>query len=511
MLFPADGQTDVPRGFPGNEVPDPVPLSKDRLAGFPVTATFPARSKVRKASGRLLDAAGKEVVAWFSSPEQPANPEFRRYQGTTLCLFAKALLEYDARYQVEMEAEVDGKPWSCRWSFSTISLRRERDGLTRRVLASINAVRRAAGLAPLKLDDSLVRGCQTHAEYLGRHAGPGINLNDEDLALPGASPEGRRTARAAHVSASPCDPAALVDGWLASFHYRFPLLDRSARSIGIGCAHGPRDWYSVVLLGDRGSSTSEAVLYPADNQEDIRLDYESGESPDPIPQSKDRRAGFPVTVIFAPGSKVREVRAEVRLGGEGVACWLSTPERPVADGFQHNAVCLIARQPLRSDSRYTATVSARVDGKLWERTWNFRTRSDADETKRLEAQALERVNQYRRLAGLEAVTLDTGLSRGCKLHADYLQVNLGHPSTNGLGMHDEDPKLPGYTPEGKKAGAAAVIATGMPPVGAIDDWFATLFHRVPLLDPSLSRIGFGYSRGGPAGWITVLDTSSGTK
>ncbi len=54
------------------------------------------------------------------------------------------------------------------------------------------------------------------------------------------------------------------------------------------------------------------------------------------------------------------------------------------------------------------------------------------------------------LAG--AVLLDPELSKGCGLHARYLVLNIDHPETQGLGGHDENPKLPGYTPEGQKAG-----------------------------------------------------------
>src|SRR5262245_27400955 len=73
-----------------------------------------------------------------------------------------------------------------------------------------------------------------------------------------------------------------------------------------------------------------------------------------------------------------------------------------------------------------------------------------------------------------------------------------------MGMHDERPDRPGYTAEGRAAGRAAVIATGVPPAPSVEDWVATFYHRVPLLDPSLAVIGFGHHRGGPDGWVTVL-------
>ena len=511
IVFPADGQKEVPPAFPGNEVPDPVPLSKDRMAGFPITATFPERTRIRNAEGRLFDADGKEVAAWFSSPEKPANPAFRVHQGTSLCLIAQTILQHGANYTAEMSAEVGGQPWSQRWSFTTLTREKETEGMARRLLTELNAARKSAGLSQLVLDEDLSRSCRAHALYITRNAGHAdLNLNDEDPKLPGATPEGRRVARAAHISTAPFDPGWLVGGWLASFHYRFPLLDREARSIGIGAARGARDWYGVLVLGDPGPASQQPFVYPGDDQTNVALEYESGEKPDPIPESKDRRAGFPISLMFPERARVRQVSATLRLTGEDVLFWMSTPERPVARGMQHNTVCLIAQRPLQPDSRYQVKVSATVDGKPFEKTWSFHTRPAVDSEEAVTAtRATARVNHHRRLAGLPPVELDVDLSRGCRLHAQYLLANLDHPSTRGLGMHNEDPKLPGYTPEGKKAGADSVIAGGMPPIPSVDDWLATFYHRIPLLDPALGRIGFGYVKGGPVGWFVVLNATAG--
>src|SRR5262249_606661 len=128
----------------------------------------------------------------------------------------------------------------------------------------------------------------------------------------------------------------------------------------------------------------------------------------------------------------------------------------------------------------------------------------------LETQALEEIKGYGKIAGLNAVTLDPELTKGCLAHAQYLVKNAKDTSTHGLGAHNEDPKLPGYTDEGKKAGAAADIAWGdLDPLEAVDAWMATLFHRLPILDPALQKIGFGYAEGTEWRWVTVLDLHNG--
>lgn len=512
VLCPAEGQKDVSIAFPGNEVPDPIPQSKNKVAGFPITVTFPDKTPIRKATGKLFDDMNREIPSWFSSPEQPANPDYKGHQGESLCLFARDHLRHGTTYTVEMSAEISGKPWSRRWSFTTMSREREMGGIADNVLAQINVARRAAGLYLLELDESLAYACDAHARYIARNVilRPDLDLNDEDEKLPFATKEGKRIARAAHVSAAPFDPTSMVEGWLASFHYRFPLLDSEARKIGIGCAHGARDWYTVVVLADAGPTFAQPLAYPADGQTDVLLEYESGERPDPIPESKDRRAGFPITLRFPEKMRVREVKAELKLDKEDVPFWLTSPEKPVSADHQHNTVCLIARRPFKPDSLYTVKVTATHDGKPFEKSWCFRTRSDGDaEQATMAADALALVNRYRRQAGLSLISLDADLSRGCLLHARYLLTNLDHPSTRGLGLHEEDAKLPGYTKEGKKSGGESVIAAGMPPLASIDDWMATFYHRIPLLDPDLGRIGFGFVRGGPVGWFTVLNATAG--
>jgi uncharacterized protein YkwD len=514
VVYPADAQQDVPLAFAGNEVPDPIPEAKRKLAGFPVTVTFAPRSSIVGAEARLLDGKDREVPVWFSSPGKPANPKYRQHQGTTLCLIAMDALEPGTTYTVRASAQVNGKAWSRDCRFTTIAPERQTAGAGRRVLDRINRFRAAAGLEPLELDEELSRACQAHALYMARYAEadrPGFNPSDENPSLPGFTRAGQRVAREAHVGTAPFEPEAMFDGWLASFHYRFPILDVSARRIGLGCAQGPRLWHAVLQLREGpGGRRREPLFFPADGQQDVPLVYESGEQPDPIPESKDRQAGFPITAMFPSRTRVDEVSAELSLEGKTVPFWLSTPQQPVAKGFQRNTVCLIARRPLRPASTYRVRVVARVDGRPWEKTWTFRTFNDRLEDQREKALGVvAQLNAARRAAGLGPVALDLELSRGCFAHARYLALHAGHPSTQGLGMHNEDAKLPGHTPEGQRAGRDSVIASGVPPSASVDDWMATLYHRVPLLRPDLGRIGFGFTRGGSNGWINVLNANTG--
>ena len=118
-----------------------------------------------------------------------------------------------------------------------------------------------------------------------------------------------------------------------------------------------------------------------------------------------------------------------------------------------------------------------------------------------DSDVLTRVNVYRKLTGLGPVSVSAELSEGCLAHAKYLAANQGEMATHGLDPHRERKDLPGYTEKGYKAGMASVIASsggylqGGWPSGAVNVWMATFYHRVPILNPHLKKIGIGYVLG----------------
>lgn len=115
-----------------------------------------------------------------------------------------------------------------------------------------------------------------------------------------------------------------------------------------------------------------------------------------------------------------------------------------------------------------------------------------------------RLNEYRSLAGVDPVTVDTGeMSTGCANHLDYL---IWEHENNGKPMcflsHTEDNHSnPFYSPENEKAGEDSVIACGfvgsaMQSMGqAVDLWINSLYHRLPLLHNGLHTIGFASKAG----------------
>ncbi len=148
-----------------------------------------------------------------------------------------------------------GRPWQRTWSFTTLKEpNRFADDLDDKLLAQVNAVRKAAGLRAVRLDASLSQGCQSHARYLSLNAnhpaGRGLAVHREDASLPGATPEGTRAAKAS-VIAIVLDPQTCVEGWMATLYHRVPILTPNLERIGFGHARiADRKWACVLDTGN---------------------------------------------------------------------------------------------------------------------------------------------------------------------------------------------------------------------------------------------------------------------
>jgi uncharacterized protein YkwD len=514
-IYPVEDQKDIPLAYPGREVPDPTPETKniDQPGGFPITVTFAPGLPVKEVTASLRYGDRHDVAIWLSTPEKPAFTP--GHQHNTVCVIAREPLRPATTYTVSVSARVAGQPWRRAWSFTTQEDEVPVVELGFEAVKKINAYRKAAGLTPVVLDLDLTKACAAHAHYLavnGHVPAVKAGRHEEDPKLPAYSDEGNKVARGAVLGRDDRDPLGPIDRWMALFLHRLMLLDPQLRRLGYGCARRPGNkWIAVMArLSERVPGRAPVVSYPGDGQKDVPLAYEMvGEAPDSLPQSKDKRAGFPVTVTFWDGGAVKGVTATLTDGaGKEVPVWLSTPEQPIGPGQQHNTICLTARDHLRPETTYTVAMAADVAGKPWKQTWSFTTGA-GKEWQANPARIVAQVNAYRKIAGVEPVSLDPELSKGCQAHAEYLARNHGRPELQGLNVHKEDPSLPGYSEEGARAAQASVIAAGTSPPAAVDGWMDTFFHRLPILDPELKRIGWGQTTGKGSGWITVMDTGRG--
>ncbi len=447
VLYPAVDQKEVPLLFVP-ELPDPLPKGA-QAAGYPVTVTFPNGTEVEDVRAILTEKAGGGLETWLTTPANPALT--KEQQDNTVCLIPKKPLQPQRTYAVSVEAKVNGAPWSRHWDFTTGTAGIGEATLSAAVLARLNHHRQAAGLKRAAVNRALSLGCVDHARYVARNAEylvTGGSLRDEEVGRAGYTEEGRKAARQSLVSGRRRHPRDVIDDWIAAPLLRPLLLAPVLDEVGVGTETEVRmGWATVLGLPPPAwPPDSGPILYPPDQQKDVPLAVYSLVSGD-----KHEAAGYPITIAFRPSARVKDAKLKLANDrGEEVAAWSSSPETPAAEQLsQINTICLLPKEHLRPAKTYSVSASASVNGMEWARSWRFTTVGPADEATVGRA-VLARVNAHRAATGLAPVVLDAGLSRGCGLHARYLVLNADMESAQGLGMHDEDRRLPGYSVEGER-------------------------------------------------------------
>jgi uncharacterized protein YkwD len=138
----------------------------------------------------------------------------------------------------------------------------------------------------------------------------------------------------------------------------------------------------------------------------------------------------------------------------------------------------------------TADAAVSADRYAAQKTDSGRAANDA-----VELRVKRLVDRYRAAVGLPPVALDAKLSKDCKAHAEYMRLNKDSDAIAGLNAHHQRPNLPGASAGGAACGEAADLFFDVSDFQvAVDGWMATLYHRRPILTPTLERIGVGYSR-----------------
>ena len=149
VVYPAPKQTEVPAIFAGGpEVPEPT------AAGFPISVSVPPAQTGDGRPHRTARPAGQRARRLAVDAGKASAA--RLQNSTPSRLIPKEPLQGDALYHVKASAQIDGKPWSLAWSFTT-----EEDSDTKGDLGEEGARQGQrlpvlAGLKPVVLDDALI-------------------------------------------------------------------------------------------------------------------------------------------------------------------------------------------------------------------------------------------------------------------------------------------------------------------------------------------------------------------
>jgi hypothetical protein len=244
-------------------------------------------------------------------------------------------------------------------------------------LRLLNQYRQIAGLGSVQLDAELSKGCMEHASYMlqnrGTDAMVGLNAHTQRANLPGASPAGAACGKAADLFPGVSDLGIAIDGWMAGFYHRRPMLDPGLKTIGVGYARLPDGSLMAALMFSdaKAAGGTWPVSYPASKQADVPLEY-GNEVPNPIPKSG--TGGYPITLQFPPFDEVTGVTAKLTdANGKAVPFFFSDPAHPATSFGQYGVVCVIPKRPLEAQRSYTVRIDATWKGKPSSWSWTFST------------------------------------------------------------------------------------------------------------------------------------------
>lgn len=126
---------------------------------------------------------------------------------------------------------------------------------------------------------------------------------------------------------------------------------------------------------------------------------------------------------------------------------------------------------------------------------------------------LARINEARAAIGVPPLKRHAALDAAAGAHANYYKANFGDPSLAGMGLHYEEASKPGFTgadfsARAKKAGYSGSINENIGLSGSLlatVDWsLDTINHRLTLIDPRYTDVGFGVINEGKVK-IEVID------
>lgn len=242
-------------------------------------------------------------------------------------------------------------------------------------LTILNTARKAAGLDTVSISGTLSKGCILHAKYLVLNKGnpltTGLKAHQEHSKLAGFSKEGEIAGR--HSVIHFVKPHEAINGWLATFYHRIPLLQPSLKEIGIGCYE--KNGYIVTLIdcisGTTGENAQAVVSYPGNLQKEVPLKM-GPENPDPVGEKGEY--GFPITIYFTQNQFITQVEFVLSDSKKNpLECFVSTPGKPAADFTQWNTICAIPKKPLQPNSKYSVQLNCLVNKMPFKKEFYFQT------------------------------------------------------------------------------------------------------------------------------------------
>jgi hypothetical protein len=250
-------------------------------------------------------------------------------------------------------------------------------------LERLNATRKRAGLdqVPVDFDRATTENCRKHALYLAQNPDQVArwpDAHEEYPDRPGFDPAGSSAGTRSVIAPGVKEGREAIDGWMATYYHRLPLLDPGLVRIGFALENHcavldcesfvrPRSLGSAdATTVSRGDPTYWAVVWPPANGSDIPTCFKA-ELPEPVPGEDCAKMGFPITFQlkrrFASRVDVVLTLHAGTTNGAAIPCWFATPTAPTNPKLApDDSWCLVPKKPLQPGAVYAVTGTIEFNG-----------------------------------------------------------------------------------------------------------------------------------------------------
>lgn len=167
-----------------------------------------------------------------------------------------------------------------------------------------------------------------------------------------------------------------INLFFSTVYHRLRLLNPDLKYVGYGAYRLGDKTIHVFDFGyaETENTDWEKIVYPISGSQNIPIQWDGNEEPDPFPVGAVKPLGYPVSIMFREQlNKVIEAKL-VNDKGEDVPCYLITPETDI-NNKSINAIVLVSKKVLEDNTRYTASVKVKLGDaeETKEYSWSFTT------------------------------------------------------------------------------------------------------------------------------------------
>ena len=123
VVYPYDGQTDVPPSFNGLESPLPIAPASGWPSGYPVNVYAQGLKVTEHVITKDGDTTPIEHV-WMDMSSPEVDPGYKFYLRTTAFMYTNTPLAANTKYRVKMTGTRTGGTLNLEWTFTTGAMRR---------------------------------------------------------------------------------------------------------------------------------------------------------------------------------------------------------------------------------------------------------------------------------------------------------------------------------------------------------------------------------------------------